>query len=310
MTTPPLHGQPTSSHRDGAVSTPTPLVMRHAVLGTGGIGGLVGAALARAGAEVVLLMRPEPIGRYEGRLAVESSVLGDFEVEVAAAPELEREIDALWVAVKATQLEAALQLAPPKRVAAATVVPLLNGVDHVALLRARYRNVVAGAIRVESERVAPGRIRQTSAFLRVELAGAEPLAAELRAAGIETRVRDHEPTLLWEKLAFLAPLALATTALGAPLGGVRNDERYRRCQDEALAVARAEGAQIDAEALQTLAAAAPDAMQSSMQKDVAAGRPPELDAIAGPILRGGNRHAIPVPATTELVRLVNARTSS
>jgi 2-dehydropantoate 2-reductase len=285
-------------------------VTRHAVLGTGGIGGLLAAALARAGAEVFLLMRPEALDRYDGRLAVESMLLGDFEVEVAATPELEREIDVLWVAVKATQLEAAVQLAPPERVAAATVVPLLNGVDHVALLRARYRNVVAGAIRVESERVAPGRIRQTSPFLRVELAGAVPLVAELRAAGIETRVRGDEQTLLWEKLAFLAPLALATTALDASLGGVRDDERYRRCQDEALAVARAEGAHVDAEALQALAAAAPDGMQSSMQKDVAAGRQPELDAIAGPIRRGARRHAIPVPATTELVGLVNARTSS
>lgn len=283
--------------------------MRHAILGAGGIGGLLAAALARAGAEVVLLMRPEAIGRYRGRLMLESVTLGNFEVEVPASPALELEVDAVWIAVKATQLEEALALAPPSRVGNATVVPFLNGVDHVSLLRKRYANVVAGAIRVESERAAPGRIRQTSPFLRIDLAGGEPLAVELRAAGIETRVRDDERTLLWEKLAFLAPLALATTALDAPLGGVRNDERYRRCQDEALAVARAEGAQIDPEALRSLLAAAPDPMQTSMQKDVAAGRSPELDAIAGPILRGGGRHDIPVPATAELVRLVSARTS-
>jgi 2-dehydropantoate 2-reductase len=284
--------------------------MRHAVLGAGGIGGLVGAALARTRADVVLLMRPEAISRYEGRIGVASTVLGDFDVEVPAAAKLDREIDVLWVAIKAMQLEGALALAPPERVGGATVVPLLNGVDHVSLLRTRYANVVPGAIRVESERVAPERIRQSSPFLRVELAGAEPLAAELRAAGIECRVRDDEVTLLWEKLAFLAPLALATTALDAPLGGVRNDERYLRCHDEVVAIARAERAHIDAEALRALTAAAPDAMQSSMQKDVAAGRPPELDAIAGPVLRGGDRHGIPVPATTELARLVNARTPS
>ena len=46
-----------------------------------------------------------------------------------------------------------------------------------------------------------------------------------------------------------------------------------------------------------------------MQKDVAAGRPPELDAIAGPILRGGSRHGIPVPCTEELAGLVAARVS-
>lgn len=282
--------------------------MRHAVLGTGGIGGLIAAVLARAKRQVVLLMRPETLARYGGRLQVESTVLGDFDVELPAAPTLEQEIDALWVAVKAMQLEQAVELAPPERMGRATVVPLLNGVDHVAFLRTRYGNVVAGAIRVESERVPAWRIRQTSPFLRVELAGAESLAAELRAAGIETRVRHDEQTLLWEKLVFLAPLALATTALDAPLGGVRDDERYQCCQEEALAVARAEGVQIDADALHALAAAAPDGMQSSMQKDVDAGRLPELEAIAGPILRGGDRHAIPVPATTELVRLVNART--
>jgi len=48
-------------------------------------------------------------------------------------------------------------------------------------------------------------------------------------------------------------------------------------------------------------------MQSSMQKDVAAGREPELDAIAGPILRGGARHGIEVPATRSLVARVTAR---
>ena len=47
-----------------------------------------------------------------------------------------------------------------------------------------------------------------------------------------------------------------------------------------------------------------------MQKDVDAGRPPELDAIAGPILRGGERHGIPVPGTGELVRLVEARSAT
>jgi 2-dehydropantoate 2-reductase len=280
--------------------------MRHAILGTGGIGGLLGAALARAGAEVVLLMRPEMLARYRGRLAIESAVLGNFEVDVPAAPVLDREVDALWVATKAMQLESALVLAPPDRVGNAVVIPLLNGVEHLATLQARYPNVVAGAIRVESERLAAGRIRQSSPFLRVELAGAEPLAAELRAAGIDCSVRDDALTLLWDKLAFLAPLALATTALDAPLGAVRTDERYHRCQDEALAVACAEGARVDEQAVRALAESAPDGMQSSMQKDVIAGRPPELDAIAGPILRAGRRHGIPVPATQELARLVAA----
>jgi 2-dehydropantoate 2-reductase len=281
--------------------------VRHAILGAGGIGGLLAAALARAGGDVILLLRTDSLERYDGRLAVESVALGDFDVEVPAAPMLDRDVDVLWVTTKATQLEASLALAPPERVGNAVVVPLLNGVDHLALLRTRYRNVVAAAIRVESERLSPTRIRQRSPFLRMELAGAEPIVDEVRAAGIDCSLRLDELSLLWDKLAFLAPLALATTALEAPLGAVREDERYRGCQDEALAVARAEGAHIDEEALRTLQASAPGEMQSSMQKDVAAGRQPELDAIAGPILRGGRRHGIPVPNTDALARLVATR---
>jgi 2-dehydropantoate 2-reductase len=284
--------------------------MRHAILGAGGIGGLVGAALARGEGEVVLLMRPDTLERYGGRLVVESAVLGDFEVDVPAATAIDRDVDVLWVTTKAMQLEQSLALAPPEPIDGAVVIPLLNGVDHIALLRARYRNVVAGAIRVESERLAPSRIRQISPFIRVELAGAEPVAKALRAAGIDCRVRNDELSLLWDKLAFLAPVALATTALDAPFGAVRDDERYRRCQDEVLAVARAEGARVDEQALRALQEAVPDGMRSSMQKDVASGRQPELDAIAGPILRAGGRHGIPVSNTDELVRLVAARAGS
>src|SRR3954452_2951924 len=126
-------------------------MLRHAVLGAGGVRGLIAGALTRAGAPVVLLLRPSTLARYPGRLAVESFTLGAFEVEVPAVAALDRDVDVLWVTVKATGLAEALELAPAGRVGAATVIPLLTGVDHLAVLRARYENVVAGAIRVEAE---------------------------------------------------------------------------------------------------------------------------------------------------------------
>src|SRR5205823_312730 len=133
----------------------------------------------RSGADVVLLLRPATLALYARRLRVESVVLGEFEVDVPAAAELDRPVDVLWVATKATQLEAALALAPADRVGKAVVVPLLNGIDHVALLRSRYSNVVAAAIRVESERMSPFVFQQTSPFLRVEMAGAEAVQGAL-----------------------------------------------------------------------------------------------------------------------------------
>src|SRR5438876_9684729 len=103
--------------------------MRHAVLGAGGIGGLIGAALARAGHDVLLLLRLKKLPEYPGRLTVESAVLGTFEVEVPAAAALDRDVDVLWVATKATQLESALDAAPQEH--AGRVIQLLNRDDHV-----------------------------------------------------------------------------------------------------------------------------------------------------------------------------------
>jgi 2-dehydropantoate 2-reductase len=283
--------------------------MRYAVLGAGAIGALIGAALRRSGHEVVLLMRSETLEAYEGRIAIESAVLGDFEVGLPGLPVLDRTVDALWLTVKAPSLESALELAPPESMGDTTVIPLMNGVDHVALLRNRYENVVAGAIRVESDRVGPFHIVQRSPFVRIDMAGAPSVVTELLAAGIEARACEDELSLLWEKLVFLAPVALATTAMDATLGVVRDDVRFQGCLDEAVAVSHAAGATVDEQALRTFVGTAPATARSSMQKDVAAGRAPELDAIAGPILRGGRLHGLAVPYTEELADLVAARAS-
>jgi 2-dehydropantoate 2-reductase len=289
--------------------------VRHAILGAGGVGGLVGGALARAGADVLLLLRPETLALHPARLRIESVVLGDFEVNVATASALDREVDILWVTPKATQLEAALELAPPERAEGAVVVPMLNGVDHVAVLRARYERVLAAAISVESERVERGLVRQKTPFAYVVLAPGprrDEIAEELRTAGFSVGLAPEEPTLLWEKLVFLAPLALTTTARGASVGTVQADpawlERLLRCHEEVVAIGLAEGATLDAPKLhrQFLAFSGGE-MRTSMQKDFDAGRPVELDAIAGPIVRGGQRHGVATPATDELVGLVEAR---
>ena len=286
--------------------------MRHAVLGPGGVGALVGAALARAGHDVVLLLRPQSIAAYPGHIRVESAVLGTFAVEVPAMPGLERRIDVLWVTPKATGLEQALTLAPPENVGDALVVPLLNGLDHFEFLHRRYRRVTAGAIRVESERSPAWVVRQTSPFLRVDLGpGGDEIAADMRAAGMECTVRADDASVLWEKLAVLAPIALTTTALDAPMGGVRAEPAWldllERARSEVVAVARAEGVDVDESSVRTMHGSVPDSMRSSMQKDVATGREPELHAISDPILRGGDQHGIDVSATRKLAELVAAR---
>ncbi len=80
--------------------------LHHAILGPGGVGGLVGACLAHSGASVTLVVRPESLAHYPKRLRLEGA-FGNFDVEVARASEVPS-VDVLWITVKATQLESVL----------------------------------------------------------------------------------------------------------------------------------------------------------------------------------------------------------
>jgi 2-dehydropantoate 2-reductase len=194
-------------------------------------------------------------------------------------------------------------------------VPLLNGVEHVSLLRERFPGavVVGAAIRVESSRLAPGVIRHDSPFVTVDLAGGDDrvpaLAAELERAGVTVRLSDNESAVLWSKLSFLGPFALLTTAAGASAGEVRESRRADLIAliGEAAAVARAEGAPADERQVLDFFDGVPAGMRSSMQRDAETGRALELDAIGGAVVRVGRRHGIPVPVTTRYVDELRAR---
>jgi 2-dehydropantoate 2-reductase len=281
-----------------------------AILGPGGVGGFLAGALARASEDVVVIAR-EPTAELIARdgLEVRSVRLGDFHIPLRAAPELDEAVDALLVTPKATGLEAALErikVTPP------LVVPLLNGLDHIAKLRERFdpATVAAGVIRIEADRPAAGRIVQTSPFLRVDLASDEPaldrrlreLAETLERAGVPAIVGPSEAQVLWSKLVRLTALALTTSFYDQPLGVIRSEHRdtLATCIRETTAVANADGATIDpSSALQELDGAHAE-LGSSMQRDIAAGREPELDAIAGSVLRAAARHGVDCPAITRL----------
>ncbi len=249
-----------------------------------------------------------------------SALLGEFDAAVPVAENVAAPVDCLIVATKAAELDDALD-----RVAAGAptlVVPLLNGVEHLATLRARFgsERVVAAVIRIESDRPRPGVIVHSSPGARIDIAGPPPpgteplvdaLAAELLAAGLDVRLGAPEPDVMWSKLARLCPLALTTTASDRPLGFVRTDPRWRsaltNAVNETVAVAVAEGAQLDpADTIAELDAAHPE-LGSSMQRDVRAGRTPELDAIAGAVLRAGARHELRCPTVQWLSDRVASR---
>jgi 2-dehydropantoate 2-reductase len=287
-----------------------------AVAGPGGVGGFVAAGLARAGYDVTVLAREGTAQLIAaGGLWVRSVALDDdFIAHPRSVSELSAPVDVLLVATKASGLGGVLERV---RATPGLVVPLLNGVEHMAVLRERFGPgpVVAGVIRIESDRPAPAEVVQTSPGARIDVAGDDhrvsALAGALDDAGLEVRTGASESDVLWTKLARLNALALTTSASDRPLGVIREDPRWRSALEgavnETVAVAVAEGAKLaPGQTLAELESAHPE-LGSSMQRDIAAGREPELDAIGGAVLRAGDRHRLASPTVRWLVQRVAER---
>ncbi|HEY1457431.1 MAG TPA: 2-dehydropantoate 2-reductase [Solirubrobacteraceae bacterium] len=297
--------------------------MRIAVLGVGGVGGLLAGALDRAGAAVTVIARPSTAELINARgLRVNSVRLGEFIAHPPALERLTEPVDVLIVATKATTLTPALQ----RIVKAPTLtLPLLNGLDHLTVLRERLgTGVLAGSIRVEADRPKPGVVVHTSPFLRVDIAsreqaagpGMQSLARTLSDAGIPARVTlpisaGAEAQVIWGKLVRLNALACTTSAYDKLLGEIRSERQMYgdllAVIQEGCAVALAEGASIDSEEPIAELSQAHATLGSSMQRDIAAGRTPELDAIPGAVLRAGARHGIPCPTTERLAAVIAKR---
>jgi 2-dehydropantoate 2-reductase len=291
--------------------------LKHLILGAGAVGGLVGGVLAQEGDQVTLLVRPQTFSQHPKSIFLDRPS-GHSEVPVHVDTKFAGNLDVLWIAVKAYQLAAAIDLIPTNNFGIAAIIPLLNGIEHVALLRARFghASVVPATIAVEAERTSPGHIIQRSQFVRLALSAAgehrlEGIDARFRQAGFSCEYRSDEMTMLWSKLAFLAPFALTSTAADRSIGEIHADNtwstRLESAVGEACDVAKTDGATVAREQILTTLKSLPDTMRSSMQKDVSAGRRPELDAIGGAIVRAGRRYGLDVPTTRELIANIEER---
>jgi 2-dehydropantoate 2-reductase len=290
--------------------------MKHAILGAGAIGGLIATVLSSLGEEVTVIVRPESIATFPKLLSLERPT-GPVTASATLVASLTEAVDVLWIATKTYQLENALETV---KTTPRYVVPLLNGVDHVASLRSRFGNdhVLPATVAVEAERVAAGRFVQVSPFVRLNIAASgEPLlgaiAGQLANLGFTCRFIENEQTLLWTKLCFLGSFALVTSASGMNVGEILADAAWKEklwsAIGEACAVATASGAEVELQQFLTMFTSVPPVMRSSMQKDVAAGRRLELDAIAGPIIRGGDRYNVDVSTVVGLVSTIRAKAS-
>jgi len=295
--------------------------MKFVIVGTGGVGGYFGGRLAQAGHEVTFLARGAHLAAIRERgLRVESTE-GDFIVGNASATDdlgtLEK-ADVVVLAVKTWQVGEVAPLLPPLLREDSAVLTLQNGVeapDEVAATCGRSR-VLPGVCRIMSQVQEPGLIRHGGVVPRVEFAefdGAHsPRVHALQAAleacrGVSATLSRDINAALWEKFLFIAPFSAVGAVTRGTAGAWRDIPESRAlltaAMEEVVSLARARGVNLGEGAVErTLGFVdrlAPDST-ASMQRDLMEGRPSELEAQTGAIVRLAAPLKVAVPANAFL----------
>lgn len=295
--------------------------MKFAVIGAGGVGGYFGGRLAQAGHDVTFVARGPHLAALRERGLRVFSTEGDFEVPQARAtddPSTIGVVDVVLLAVKTWQVtDAAARLAPLLG-AESAVLTLQNGVeapDEVARVCGRER-VLAGVCRIMSYVAEPGVIRHAGVTPRVEFGewarGTSSRAEALRKAldgcpGVAAAVSGDIAAALWEKFLFIAPFSAVGAAARKPAGAWRHVKETRAllaaAMNEVVDLARARGVNLAPGLVdKTLAFTdkLPEDATASMQRDLLEGRPSELEAQTGAIVRLGREAGVATPANAFL----------
>ena len=289
--------------------------MRIAVFGAGGAGGYFGARLARAGEEVVWIARGQHLEALRTRGLRVESIDGDFTlgpVEASDDPGRFRPVDAVLLGVKAWQVTDAARAMRPLIGAGTCVVPLQNGVEASDELRTVLgdRPVLGGVAKVFSFLVGPGHLRRPGGPATVALGEldnrpsdrVQRLAECLRGAGLGAEIPADIKVALWEKFLFVASGGGLGAVTRAPIGIVRSVPETRALLESAMeeigALARARGVALSDDVVARTMAfvdTLPAAGTASLQRDLAAGRPSELEWWSGAVARLGAEAGVATP---------------
>jgi 2-dehydropantoate 2-reductase len=284
-----------------------------AVLGPGAVGGSLAVRLSLAGVHTICVAHEEAVGLIALAGLVVESREGTLSARIEVSEQLSRPVGLLLVTVKAPVLEEAIERIDPATVSEAVVVPLLNGLEHMEPLKARFDGRVAAGSISHYQAYRAGRVQIieatpspliTVASETIPGGEVEGAAELLRQARLDVRVGQNEKRVLWHKLARIAPLAAATAATGRSVGELRDDAAWRPRLEggiaEACSIAEADGVGLRASAQWAIIDEMADETTTSAARDVADGRRSELDAIVGSVLRAADRLDVPCPTLTEL----------
>ncbi|MGH2429048.1 MAG: 2-dehydropantoate 2-reductase [Candidatus Limnocylindria bacterium] len=305
--------------------------MKIAVFGSGAVGGYFGARLASAGSDVQFVARGENLAVMRERGLDVESVFGDMHLDPAAFgvtddPASIGPSDMVLFTVKSYDTDAAAASLAPLLHARTGVISLQNGIDNEERIAGRIgaEHILGGAAFLFAHRAGPGHIRHTGGPARIvfgEMDGRrseriEAFLAECGRARIAADVAPDIQVALWSKFVFLCAQAGLTAATREPIGVIRETPDtaalFRRVMEEIVSLGRAEGVALPDDLVERqleFAASLEPNGRSSMYDDMVAGRPMELEALLGEVVRRGAQAGVatPVSETLYAVLLPTAR---
>jgi 2-dehydropantoate 2-reductase len=292
-------------------------MMRLLVVGAGSTGGYFGGRLAQAGRDVAFLVRPARAAQLAAKGLEIVSPHGGFTLrpKTVTAGSLGGHYDAILLTVKAYSLEAALEDAAPAVGPSTMILPMLNGMRHVDLLRNRFGGdkVLGGVCRIAAQLDGEGRVVQLSKFHDLaygEINGVlsprvEQLDIFMKNAGFDAKLSPAIEREMWEKWVMLATLGGITCLMRGSAGEIvaapGGSSFTNQFLDEVAGVVAAVGVPPEKEALAQIRAtltAQGSAFTSSMFRDLQDGGPIEADQIIGDLLVRARKANIPAPLLT------------
>lgn len=298
--------------------------MRIGVMGSGGVGGYFGGLLASAGNPVVFVARGEHLDAMrKSGLTVKTHHFGQFKVKIEATDDPSRagEVDLLLFAVKSYNNDAAIPAIRPMMGADTLVLTLQNGVDGYDQLSEALgkKHVLPGAAYIETRIEAPGVILQQGDVVRIVFGEPDgrvsPRASAIlnlfADAGIKAELSPDIMKALWSKFIFVVALAGSTTAARAAmhelLSYTEGKQLVMDVLHEAEAVGRAKKINLDPDifdkTMKYITTSARE-LRASMYTDLERGRPLELDALTGSVVRQGKLFGVPVPKNETIYALL------
>lgn len=293
------------------------------VAGIGGVGGIVGGALARTFPHVSFLARgarKEAI--QENGLLVKSEYLGDFQVRPEQVSHVAEELgrmDLVFICVKNYSLEQVCRTLAPVIDDKTIVVPIMNGVDPAERTR-KYLGkgmVMDALIYIVAGSQEDFSVAQKGDYIRIFMGRKNATEEELEAmgmvyrilkdAGIECNMDLEVETIIWKKYVLNCAFNILTAYYSADTGELRKDPRkvqeFKCLLEEACLVGRTAGIKIPAnteeEHMRHFLSVQSEDATSSLRRDMDAGRENELETFSGYLIRLGKQYGLKLPVTEE-----------